>query len=55
MHRRDVDAVIEMLFVAQDLKNLRDQGAINHHVVLRGIGQRLEAGTVGAFEFRDHW
>src|ERR1700691_809143 len=54
VHGGNVDAVIELLFVAEDLENLRNQRTIDHHVVLPGIGQRFDAGTVCALKLCDH-
>src|SRR5208283_1409520 len=50
MHGGDVDAIIELLFVAKDLKNLRNQRAVDDHVVLAEIGQGLQARTVSALQ-----
>ena len=44
-----------MLFVAQNLKNFGDQRAVDHHVVLAEIRQRLDAGAVFAFELLRPW
>src|ERR1039458_7591387 len=55
MHRRDVNAVIELLFIAENLENLGNQGTIDHHVVLPGVSERIDAGTVCPLELRDHW
>src|SRR5579864_2578606 len=54
MHRCDVHAVVELLPVPQNMQNLRNQRAINHHVVLAEIAQRLNAGTAFRFELRHH-
>src|ERR1039457_4399310 len=54
VHCGDVHAVVELLFVAQNLEDFRNQGAIDHHVVLAEISQRFDAGAVFAFELRDH-
>src|SRR5580658_4893854 len=54
MDGSDVHAIIKLLFIAQDLKNLRNQRAIDHHVILSGISQGLDAGTVVALEPGDH-
>src|SRR5450755_816817 len=54
MHRGNVYAVVELLFVAQNLQNLGNQRAIDHHIVLPEIGQRLDARSVLALKLRDH-
>ena len=45
VHGGDVDAVIELLFIAKHLKNRGNQRAIHLQIVLAKIGQRLDAGA----------
>src|SRR6266446_5256819 len=54
MHGGDVDAVIELLPVAEDLENLGYQRAVDHHVILAEIGERLDSRAVLAFQFGHH-
>src|SRR5271168_3482993 len=54
MHGGDVHAIIELLFVAENLKNFGNHRAVNDHVILPPVSQRLDAGTVVAFELGDH-
>src|SRR5258708_7594999 len=54
MYRCNVDAIIELLVVAEYLKNLWNKRLIDHHEVLAVMGQRLDAGTVLLFELRRH-
>src|SRR5579859_3541296 len=54
MHRGDVDAVVELLFVAQQTENVGNQRAVNAKVILSKISLRVEAGAVLALVFLYH-
>ncbi len=43
MHGGDIDAVVELFFVAQQTQDVWDQRAVNGEVVLSQIGLRFEA------------
>src|ERR1022692_4924028 len=54
VHGPVVNTIVKLLFITKNLENLRNQGAIDHHVVLPGVCQRLDAGAVGTLELGDH-
>src|ERR1035438_4573760 len=54
MHRGNVHAVVELLFIAQNLQNLGNQRPIHHHIVLPEIRQRLDARSILTLKLRDH-
>src|SRR5580658_185274 len=54
MHGGDIDAVVETFFIAQYLQDFGNHRAIDHHIVLPEISQRLDAGAVLVLELRDH-
>src|SRR6266481_1626049 len=51
MHSRDIDAVVELLFVAQEAQNVGDQRAVNGKIVLSQISLRVETRAVLALVF----
>src|SRR5712692_8193560 len=53
VRRGDVHAVVKLFVVTQNLENFRNQRAVDHHVVLAEVSQRLDAGTILALQLGD--
>src|ERR1700723_3636067 len=55
MHGGDVDAIVKLLFIAQQTQNVGDQRAVNDKVILSEICYRFEARPILVAIFFNQW